>query len=85
MVKTKCLLGNEKPQCCKDFPRKQSDIDECGRLIGEESICVAEIGGMGCNQCGQCCRNKPFIAVEGIEWEHKGWLNENGECIYLVE
>lgn len=69
MESYRCALGEHRPQACKEFPKRQSDINDCGRAIGEKSTCVAEIGGANCDNCGQCCRDDPFP-------DNKEWLNE---------
>lgn len=78
MVGGTCKLGNQRPKICKDFPRKQSDIDNCGKTLNQKSTCVATIGGKDCNHCGQCCKDHPW----SLQGKYKDWQDENGVCIY---
>lgn len=79
----KCKLGDNRLQVCKNFPEKQSDIDFCGKHIGEKSICIAKIGGEGCNRCGQCCRDYPWGKEGSPETNFENWINKKGTCIYF--
>lgn len=79
-----CLLGARRPKVCKDFPKRQSDIDSCGSELGERSTCVAAIGGDDCNHCGQCCRNDPWPKKGCPETNFETWVDENNVCIHYI-
>ena len=79
-----CALGEDRPQICKDFPRRQEDIDSCGASLGENSTCVAEIGGEGCNHCGQCCMDRPWPKQGCPETNGENWIHPNGVCIHFL-
>jgi len=84
MVSGSCALGDDRPDVCKRFPQRQSDIDNCGRNLGEASTCVAEIGGSGCDHCGQCCRDKPWPERGYIDGDRIIKVDENGTCEYYI-
>lgn len=80
-----CKLGDKRHDVCKNFPQRQSDIDNCGRSISESTICVARIGGEGCNDCGQCCRDQPWGKQGCPETNYECWVDDKGTCIWYEE
>lgn len=84
-----CKLGNHRPEICKKYPQRSKDITSFKKIINEVSTCTAKVGGKGCSNCGQCCRDKPFPSKdevpEGIpETKGEDWQNPiTKACIHL--
>ena len=71
-----CLIHDNKPDVCKNWPNKQQDID-----LYERCTLYFDDGKMKgkCCKCGDCCL-KPYIIPPGCD---RKFTNE--PCPYLKE